>query len=392
MRTTTLRWIVLAMLTGMPPQLAAQAVATSVQARNDASTTLTLLEPSPPYTDRDRAARQPSMQELGLTVNMDLAALRVRANGRGGDARLHALVGQMEHLSGDRAAAEQRYQHAVRAAGKNSKKLGHVLWSRGWARLYSGDNEGALQDWRDAAQLHGGKPEWYPHTLALAYWRTDHRALGMRWFEASTLASHPYPGAPLPDLGLPMIAQSLISDMFEVRNLRARSDTRRLPAGAQELEFAAYIARPAPKYPATAVSSRRQGKVLAYACVDVRGDVRTTQVAKSSAHADLDKAATDAISGWQFRPVICGGKPRDSWVAVPIQFAITSGGRPPVNRPGKPDSGEDAEAGCESEVGLDPEGFTAVVEKCWTHVACSAAAVWTPDPCKSPAQPAAAAR
>lgn len=346
-------------------------------------TRLPVLTPAPPYRDPDRAARQPSMQELGLKVNMDLAPLRERANARGGDARLHALVGQMEHLSGDRAAAEERYQHAVRAAGKSADKLRHVLWSRGWARLYSGDNEGALLDWRDAAKLHGGKPEWYPHTLALAYWRAGQRAVGMQWFEASEIARHPDGGARLPHLGLPLIAQGLFGDMFSVRRLREQPGTPRLAAGSPALELPAYIARPPPKYPASAVAARRQGRVMAFACISARGEVSNTQIAESSGHADLDKAATDAIVQWQFRPLICGGKPRDSWVQVPVAFAVMEGGgRFPQRMPRKPDSDEAAHSRCESGVGLDPEGFTAVVAECWTHIVCSADAVWKRHECE----------
>ncbi len=352
---------------------------------------LPMLAPAPPYGDRDRAARQPSMQELGLKVNMELAPLRARANARA-DARLHALVGQMEHLSGERAAGEERYQHAVKAAGKNAEKLRHVLWSRGWARLYSGDNEGALLDWRDAAKLHGGKPEWYPHTLALAYWRAGQRSVGMQWFEASEISRRPDGAERLPHLGLPMIAQSLIGDMFSVRALRANPATARLPAGSPILQRQAYIARPPPKYPASAIASRRQGRVMAFACINSRGEVSTTQITESSGHADLDQAATDAIAQWQFRPLICGGKPRDSWVGVPVAFAVVQGGgRFPPRLPRKPDADEAERARCESEVGLDPEGFTAVVPECWTHITCSANAVWKPEACKVSENSAAAA-
>ncbi len=372
-------------------QGAASTPAAATLSRPSASS-LPMLTPAPPYDASDDAARQPTMQELGLAGHVDLAPMRERADRKLRDWKLQALVGQMEHLGGDRAAAEARYQHAVDAAGKNDKRLRHVLWSRGWARLYSGDNEGALLDWREAAKLHGGKPEWYPHTLALAYWRAGQRAVGMQWFEASQIASHPQGIDQLPHLGLPMIAQGLIGDMFNVRRLRLKPDTPRLGPGAPSLEFAAYIARPPPRYPAMAVKSRRQGRVMAFACVNARGSVTTTHVSASSGHADLDKAATDAIAQWQFRPVMCGGKPRDSWVQVPIEFAVTGGGgRFPKRLPRKPHVDGAADSQCKSGVGLDPEGFTAVVAECWTHVACSADAVWKPDPCNGPANAAALA-
>lgn len=344
-----------------------------------------LLTPAPPYLDRDSAARQPTLQELGLQGHMDLASLRERADHRSRDWQLQALVGQMEHLSRDRGAGEDRYQRAVSAAGSNRERLRHVLWSRGWARLYSGDMQGALEDWRDAAKLHGGKPEWYPYTVALAYWHAGSRPLGMRWFEASQLASQPDGNQRLPYLDVSLIAQSLIGDMFAVRELRARPDTPRMGADAPKLEWPAYIARPPPQYPRLAVMSKKQGKVVALACVDARGKVQTTQIAKTSGHAMLDKAATDAIAGWQFRPETCGGKPRDSWVAVPVDYALMSyaqGSRIPPRLPRKPAPDSSLfDFDCNREVGLDPTGFTLVAQSCDSGIVCSVDAVWTPENC-----------
>lgn len=360
-------------------QGAASTPAAATLSRPSASS-LPMLTPAPPYDASDDAARQPTMQELGLAGHVDLAPMRERADRKLRDWKLQALVGQMEHLGGDRAAAEARYQHAVDAAGKNDKRLRHVLWSRGWARLYSGDNEGALLDWREAAKLHGGKPEWYPHTLALAYWRAGQRAVGMQWFEASQLAKSEDGQQRLPYLDLPLIAQSLIGDMFYVRNLRAKPGTPRLAAGAPKLQWPAYIASPPPKFPRLAAMSRMQGRVLSLACVDARGHVKATYVRDSSGHAMLDKSATDAIAGWQFRPEMCGGKPRDSWVAVPIDYALATlpaGARIPESfrrRPKFEDAFDRTQR--DSQVGLDAEGFTAVTSNCDSDVLCTAGSTW----------------
>ncbi len=336
---------------------------------------LPALTPSPPYTDRDDMARQPTMQELGLSGHVDLAPMRERANRKLRDWKLQALVGQMEHLDGDRAAAESRYQLAVDAAGRNDKRLRHVLWSRGWARLYSGDNEGALLDWRDAAKLHGGKPEWYPHTLALAYWRAGQRSVGMQWFEASQLSKRAEGKNSLGVVGLPPIATSLLYDMFEVRDLRANSATRRLDADAPAVQAPAHLMNPAPEYPRSALMARASGNVLSLVCIDSQGRPLAQKVIRSSGRSDLDRAATESIREWRFRPASCGGTPHDTWAAVPMSFVVTSGGRPPPPDP------EFARTECARDVALDTEGYTAVTESCDTGVVCTAGSVPEPGAC-----------
>ncbi len=339
---------------------------------------LPVLTPAPPYTDRDRAARQPSMQELGLKVNMDLEPLRERADARGRDARLHALVGQMEHLTGDRAVAEARYQRAVDAAGKNKDTLRHVLWSRGWARLYSGDNEGALLDWRDAAKLHGGKPDWYPHTLALAYWRAGERAVALRWFEASQLAQDPKGKYGLPATGLPLIAQALLTDMIVVRDLRAEPGTPRFDGETQELVLGSHLMVTLPQYPRSAIAAKAQGRVMLRTCVDAHGKPYATSIEQSSGRSDLDRSALESVEQWQFRPKVCGGKRRSEWVWVPIQFELRgSFARPQRNER------EFFRTKFGPGVGLDAAGYRVVVRECYADIVCSADAV-PPQPDEKP--------
>ncbi len=337
---------------------------------------LPTLVPAPPYTDRDDVARQPTLQELGLSGHVDLAPMRERADRKPRHWRLQALVGQMEHLGGDRAAAEARYQRAVDAAGKDVKRLRHVLWSRGWARLYSGDNEGALIDWRDAAALHGGKPEWYPHTLALAYWRVEQRALGLQWFEASEISKRAGGKHSLAGEGLPPLATSLLFDMFEVRDLRANSSTRRLAAGAPAVQAPAYLMTPTPDFPHAAVMARANGDVLVFACIDSRGQPQALKVIHSSGRSDLDRAATESIGQWRFRPASCGGRPRDSWVGVPISFRTSRADRSPP--PPDPDF---ARIECARDVALDLDGYRAVTDSCDTDVVCAPDSVPEPDSC-----------
>lgn len=321
--------------------------------------------PDGPYTDEDSAARQPTMQELGLGGHVDLGPLRERADRKMRDWRLQALVGQMEHLARNRDAAETRYQRAVDAAGDDPKKLRHVLWSRGWGRLYSGDNDGALADWRDAARLHGGKPEWLPHTLAVGYWRRGDRSVGMQWFEASELARSDA-GKHGPKLaGLPQIARSLLGDIFDVRELRSNPSVQRISGGKPANE-PAYLFAPPPRYPRAGITGGMQGNTLLQACVDARGKPQHVEIEKSSGRPLLDAAAKRAVADWQFRPATCDGAPRASAVLIPILFRLSSKGA--VRVPPPPASFFSNRF--DPEVSLDPDGYTAVRRECGPDPGC----------------------
>jgi len=345
------------------------------------ASTLPALSPAPPYDASDDAARQPTMKELGLGGHVDLAPMRERADRKPRDWRLQALVGQMEHLGGDRAAGEARYQRAVDAAGKNDKRLRHVLWSRGWARLYAGDNAGAFDDWRDAAKLHGGNPAWYPHTLALAYWRADQRALALQWFEGSGIAQDPKGLHGLPATGLPLIAQGLLGEMFVVRDLRAEPGTPRFDGETQELVLGSHLMVTPPHYPRSAIAAKARGRVMLRTCVDTHGKPHATSIQQSSGRSDLDRAALESVGQWQFRPKVCGGKHRSEWVWVPIQFEL----RDSFARPQRNER-EFFRTKFGPGVGLDPAGYRVVVRECYVDPVCSAAAVPPPAADKATAQ------
>lgn len=55
-----------------------------------------------------------------------------------------------------------------------------VRWSYGWALTLVDDHAGAMGQWQQAAELHGGRPFWMPYSTALVLWQAGHReeALG----------------------------------------------------------------------------------------------------------------------------------------------------------------------------------------------------------------------
>jgi tetratricopeptide (TPR) repeat protein len=79
--------------------------------------------------------------------------------------------GFLRYQRGEADAAEADYARALQVAGDDPLLRRHILWSQGWARFDAGNDAGALAAWREAADLHGGSPFWWPYTAALAEWR-----------------------------------------------------------------------------------------------------------------------------------------------------------------------------------------------------------------------------
>ena len=83
-----------------------------------------------------------------------------------------------------------------------------------------------------------------------------------------------------------------------------------------------YGINPLPKYPPLAREKGYEGTV--YLRVLVRADGRVGQLAidRSSGHEILDRAAVDSVKEWAFLSAKKGGKPVESWVLLPVKFAL----------------------------------------------------------------------
>lgn len=84
---------------------------------------------------------------------------------------------------GEIDAAEADFARALQVAGDDVFLRRHVLWSQGWARFDAGQNASALRVWREAVELHGGNPFWWPYTAALAEWRLGRHAEAVALFD-----------------------------------------------------------------------------------------------------------------------------------------------------------------------------------------------------------------
>jgi protein TonB len=86
-----------------------------------------------------------------------------------------------------------------------------------------------------------------------------------------------------------------------------------------------YIRKPSGVYPPAAKRARAQGTVLVRALVDVDGQPRDVQVARTSGFALLDKAACEAVLGALFKPHRRNNVARQMLVLVPIDFFLKEG-------------------------------------------------------------------
>jgi protein TonB len=95
-------------------------------------------------------------------------------------------------------------------------------------------------------------------------------------------------------------------------------------SGAAGGRFSApnYGINPLPKYPRVAREKGYEGTV--YLRVLVRADGRVEQLAveRSSGYEILDRAAADSVKEWAFFPAKKSGKPVESWVLLPVKFAL----------------------------------------------------------------------
>lgn len=83
-----------------------------------------------------------------------------------------------------------------------------------------------------------------------------------------------------------------------------------------------YGMNPLPKYPLVAREKGYEGTVYLRVLVRVDGRVERLTVDRSSGYEILDRAAIDSVKEWAFFPAKKGGKSVESWVLLPVKFAL----------------------------------------------------------------------
>lgn len=76
-------------------------------------------------------------------------------------------------------------------------------------------------------------------------------------------------------------------------------------------------------YPVIAKRQRMEGTVMLRVLVGADGVPQEIEVAKSSGHVLLDRAARDAVMKWRFEPGTRNGQPFAAYGLVPIAFRLT---------------------------------------------------------------------
>lgn len=78
--------------------------------------------------------------------------------------------------------------------------------------------------------------------------------------------------------------------------------------------------RPPPEYPREALRSRAGGTVRVRATVAANGRVERLELVQGSGNRHLDRAASEAVRRWTFRPATRNGQPVSADVIVPVSF------------------------------------------------------------------------
>jgi len=90
------------------------------------------------------------------------------------------------------------------------------------------------------------------------------------------------------------------------------------------LTQARYRETPRPDYPESARREGREGRVLLRVLIDDQGRSKQVEINRSSGSDALDRAATEAIKRWRFYPARYGDRAIDSWIKIPIEFALAN--------------------------------------------------------------------
>jgi protein TonB len=99
---------------------------------------------------------------------------------------------------------------------------------------------------------------------------------------------------------------------------QAASDSAYVPPRFE----ADYLENPPPGYPLVSRRLGEQGRVVLSVRVNPLGRPERIELAKSSGHLHLDRAAREAVSGWRFVPAHRRGEAVAAWVQVPLVFRL----------------------------------------------------------------------
>lgn len=132
---------------------------------------------------------------------------------------------------------------------------------------------------------------------------------------------------------IPETEYAFVPDMADIPTTQQQAgdeiqseDEDRPPPGSRKepitLATPDYKINHPPTYPLLAKRRRYEGTVLLDVLVSPRGIVDSVELAQSSGHQILDRAAVKAVRKWIFHPGKKGDEAREMWVTVPIRFQL----------------------------------------------------------------------
>jgi protein TonB len=130
---------------------------------------------------------------------------------------------------------------------------------------------------------------------------------------------------PAPMLPAPAPVGEARANSVPVTAPPAAPTTPAMPAAAAPVEATlAYVAAPAPAYPAAARRMQMEGTVTLRVLVDTDGNPLDVIVATTSGHPELDRAARlQVLARWRFQPAQRDGHQVQAWALIPITFNLT---------------------------------------------------------------------
>lgn len=138
---------------------------------------------------------------------------------------------------------------------------------------------------------------------------------------ATTNAPTAYEALPLP-VELPKPVAIEVPPTLPVPSPVA-APAHQLPVTPPETS-ADYANNQLPQYPVFSRRMGEEGKLQVHVCVKVDGTVSSATVTKSSGSERLDRATTDALLQWRFKPAKRGSEPVPGCVTVPWAWSLSN--------------------------------------------------------------------
>lgn len=143
-----------------------------------------LPKPAEFYFEADTLAVRPIMvmRDTGDAATQYLARVIQR------DPRAVAERAQLGHIAMELGRVElgrQLYADALARVTTNSSLFRAIMWNYGWDLYRSGDDEAALNHWRQLITARNTTASWIPPTLALVLWSLDRKDEAVQWYAAA---------------------------------------------------------------------------------------------------------------------------------------------------------------------------------------------------------------